>query len=119
MASEVLNGMSKVDSEISESSHFVELPAGKLAHCVTLNRLLLSAVNLERRHSWEKLIGLSIMFAHLLFQKRLTEHRSWEIFVSNYLGTVESFRGPWHAMQWTILLMMAFVEMPRVLIENL
>ena len=29
MASEALDGMSKVDSEISESSHFVDLPTGE------------------------------------------------------------------------------------------
>ena len=29
MASEVLNGMTKVDSEISASSHFVDSPTGK------------------------------------------------------------------------------------------
>lgn len=31
MASDVLDGMSKVDSEISESSHFADLPTGKLS----------------------------------------------------------------------------------------
>ncbi len=30
MASEVLNGMNKVDLEIAESSHFVEITSGKL-----------------------------------------------------------------------------------------